>query len=198
MLSATWGHIIQAFKVDRLLFASAYRDPGLNWSAARVLAVVVLSHFITHVSLEVIYSAPGQPLFRNTSAIVLAIYATLEPVIAWAIWLGISYLVGTRGFGGSGNIGGLARSLAFAQGPQVLAVLGIIPGVSQLLDYVLFFYTIYLAFVAIGQALSLEDSRAFLTMVAAGVVVFLLLTLGELPRWLIRLTLLLANSPGAV
>ena len=81
----------------------------------------------------------------------------------WAVWSGITYLVGTRLFGGRATWGELLRTLGFAQAPGVLLVLAIVPILGGLVKGVVGLWLLATGFVALRQALDVSAGRALLT-----------------------------------
>lgn len=91
-------------------------------------------------------------------------------LVGWALWSGVTYLVGTRLFGGVATWGELLRTLGFAQAPGVLLVTAIVPGLGWLVALVVMLWLLVTGFVAIRQALDVDSGRAFLTAVVGWVV----------------------------
>jgi hypothetical protein len=77
--------------------------------------------------------------------------------IGWAIWSGVTYLVGTNLFGGKADMGEMLRVIGFAQAPQVL---GIIPCVGIIGAI----WSLIAGFIAVRQGLDLDNTKAFLTI----------------------------------
>ena len=77
--------------------------------------------------------------------------------------------MGTRLFGGAATWGELLRTVGFAQAPGILAVLGIIPVLGGLVRLVLFFWMLATSFVAVRQALDIDNGKTFLTVLVGAI-----------------------------
>lgn len=89
----------------------------------------------------------------------------LTAFIGWAVWSGVTYLIGTKLFGGTADWGELLRTLGFAQAPGVLYVLGIIPILGGLVKFAVAIWILVAGIVAIRQALDIDTGKAVLTAI---------------------------------
>ena len=94
-------------------------------------------------------------------------------LVGWAIWSGITYLIGSRLFHGTATWGELLRTLGFAQAPSVLAVFGIIPGIRGILFAVLGIWTLTAGVIAVRQALDFSTGKAIFTVVIGWLVLII-------------------------
>lgn len=100
--------------------------------------------------------------------------------LGWLAWSAVTYLIGTRFFGGTATWGELLRTIGFAQSPGVLNVLAIVPILGGLVRLGVFFWLLACGIVAIRQALDFGTGKAILTALlgwAAMVLVSLLFAL---------------------
>ena len=106
----------------------------------------------------------------------------IASLLGWAAWAGITYFVGTRLFGGTATWGELLRTLGFAQAPGLLAVLAIIPILGAIVRLVLFVWMIATSFVAVRQALDIDNGKTILTVLigAIGYIVVNMIAFGIL------------------
>ena len=106
----------------------------------------------------------------------------IASLLGWAAWAGITYFVGTRLFGGTATWGELLRTLGFAQAPGLLAVLAIIPILGAIVRLVLFVWMIATSFVAVRQALDIDNVKTILTVLigAIGYIVVNMIAFGIL------------------
>ena len=91
------------------------------------------------------------------------IAGALIALFGWAVWSGITYVIGTRVFGGAATWGEVLRTLGFAQAPGVLAVLGLIPMVRWGIGLVLPFWMLAAAIVGLRQALDISTGKTVIT-----------------------------------
>ena len=86
-------------------------------------------------------------------------------LIGWLLWSGVTYVVGTKLFHGTATWGELLRTLGFAQAPQVLLILGILPIVGGLVRFAVAIWVLVTGVIAIRQALDFTTGKAILTAV---------------------------------
>ena len=91
----------------------------------------------------------------------------ISALLKWLIWAGITFLVGTKLFGGTATWGELLRTLGFAQAPGVLAVLAIVPVLGWFVLMGVSVWVAVAAFIAIRQALDIGNMKTFLTVLVA-------------------------------
>lgn len=103
-------------------------------------------------------------------------------LLGWALAAGVTYLIGTRLFGGTATWGEMLRVLGFAQAPGILYALGILPGVGRLIAFAISVWIAIANYIAIREGLDLAPGRAilaalvsWLAMLVVGGVVFGLL-----------------------
>lgn len=85
-------------------------------------------------------------------------------LLGWAVWAGITYLVGTKVFDGTATWGELLRTLGFAQTPGILLFLGFFPLVGWILRIVVPLWMLVAAFIAVRQALDFGNGKTFATV----------------------------------
>ena len=88
----------------------------------------------------------------------------LSAYVGWAIWSGVTYLIGTW-LGGTATWGEMLRTIGFAQTPGVLRVFGIIPILGTLVQLVVFVWMLIAGIIAIRQALDFGTGKAIVTAV---------------------------------
>lgn len=87
----------------------------------------------------------------------------IAALLGWALWAGITYLIGDKLLGGTATWGELLRTLGFAQAPGVLFLLGIIPLLGSLVVVAVGIWILVTGIVAIRQALDFGTGRAIAT-----------------------------------
>jgi hypothetical protein len=90
--------------------------------------------------------------------------ALIGQIIGWAIWAGLTYLVGTKLFGGTADWGELLRTLGFSQAPGVLYALGFIPGLGSLIRFAVGIWVAVAGVIAVRQALDITTGKAVATV----------------------------------
>ena len=89
----------------------------------------------------------------------------LGTLLGWALWSGITYLIGTKLFGGTATWGELLRTIGFAQSPGVLLVLAIIPVLGGIVRFAVSIWLLIAGIIAIRQALDVSTGKAVLTAI---------------------------------
>jgi hypothetical protein len=143
--------IIGVFKLNPNTFEEIEHDPSATSQAAIIVAIVALLNGIGSGIAANLNPQGGGSFFLNFILILVWTF------IGWAIWSGVTYLVGTSVFGGKADMGEMLRVIGFAQAPQVL---GIIPCVGIIGAI----WSLVAGFIAVRQGLDLDNTKAFLTV----------------------------------
>jgi hypothetical protein len=162
MAEVTRGSLVQRMIGASMLNVATYEeveaDRTATGQAATVVAIVAVASGI---------GAAG----GGIGAIVLSVIGAF---VGWLIWSGITYLVGTRLFGGTADWGELLRTIGFAQAPGVLNVLGIIPFLGGLVGFAVAIWILIAGIIAIRQALDVSTGKAVLTAIVSWIPLFIL------------------------
>ena len=89
---------------------------------------------------------------------------------SWAVWAWIAYFVGTRVFATaetSADWGELARTLGFASSPRILYLLGLVPGIFEVVSFFVGIWVILTTITALKAALEMGTWRAVGTALVA-------------------------------
>lgn len=116
----------------------------------------------------VILMAACQAIGGSGGGIVAAASAGLAALASWAIFAGLTYLVGEKLFEGEATWGEVLRTLGFAQAPGILYLLDIIPFFGWIASFVVSLWVLVAAFVGVRQALDIGNFKTFLTVLVAG------------------------------
>lgn len=140
----SWGErVIGAARLDVDTYEEVEADESATMQAAGVVALAAIAQAVGA-------SAAG------LSPIVAAIGALL----GWALWSGVTYMIGAHLFGGTATWGELLRTLGFAQAPGFLYVLTFIPGLGWWLGIGIAIWILIAGIIAIRQALDITTLRA--------------------------------------
>jgi hypothetical protein len=135
-------------------FEEVEHDENATGQAALVVAMVAVAAAI---------GASGQGPF-------LALGAAVGALVAWVVWAGVTFLVGTKAFDGTATWGELLRTLGFAQAPGLLWLFGFFPLVGWILNLILPLWIAVAGFIAIRQALDFGNGKTFLTILVGWVI----------------------------
>ncbi len=158
-----------AFMLDIPTFEEVEADTTATGQAALVVGLVAVASGIAQSRAGV----PG------------AVGGIVSAFVAWAVWAGLTYVIGTW-LGGTATWGELLRTIGFANAPAILFVARIVPVVGGLIALIGFVWVLIAGIVAIRQALDFGTGRAILTAV-----------LGFIP-WLIVMALVSAMLALAI
>ena len=139
--------MIGAATLDIQTFEEVEADPTATGQAAAVVAMAAIASGI---------GLAGEGLW---AALVSPVWA----LVAWLLWAGVTFLIGTRLLGGTATWGELLRTLGFAQSPGVLYLVGILPLVGGLVRLILPFWILAAGIIGIRQALDFSTGKAILT-----------------------------------
>ena len=135
------GRMIRAAKLDVQLYEEVEADKG---ALRQAMGVVVLASIAGGV---------GSGTLRGVSGVFLG---TIGALIAWFIWAGLTYLIGTRILPEPqtrADLGELLRTIGFASSPGVIRVLGVIPGITGFVFLVSGVWMLVAMVIAVRQAL---------------------------------------------
>ena len=174
MESVAAGHslterMMGAARLQVWAYEEVEADETATGQAATVVAIVAIAQAIGSMG-------------AGTQGIVGGL---LSAFFGWAVWAGVTYLIGTRIFSGTATWGELLRTIGFAQAPGVLAVFGFIPILGGLVRAVVAIWILIAGIVAIRQALDFDTPRAILTAVIGWLALLIpMLILGGIGRGL--------------
>jgi hypothetical protein len=141
--------MIGAARFDIATYEEVEADTTATGQAAAVVAIVAVA------------SAIGALREGGTNVVV----ALIGALVGWAVWAGLTYLIGDKLLGGTATWGELLRTLGFAQAPGVFLALGILPLLGSVVRVVVAFWLLAAGIVAIRQALDVDTGKAVITAV---------------------------------
>ena len=154
--------MIRAARLDVNLYEEVEADTG---ATPQAIAVVVLGSI-----------AAGLGAGRGSlSGILIGAVAAL---IGWFIWAYLTYWIGTRVLPEpqtSATHGELLRTIGFANSPGLLRVLGVVPGLSEIVFLVVGIWVLVATVVAVRQALDYRGTLRAVGVCAVGWVVQMVL-----------------------
>lgn len=146
------GDLVQRMLGAATLNVDTYEEVEADETATMQAATVV--------AMVAVASAIGGMGNEDTSLF----FAPVAQIIGWLIWAGVTYLIGSKIFGGTATWGELLRTLGFAQSPGVLYLLGVVPLVGGIIRFFVPFWILWAGIVAVRQALDFSTGKAILTV----------------------------------
>ena len=143
---------------DRMIGAATLDVPTYEEVEADTTAT---GQAATVVALAAVASAIGA-IGQGGAGIIGMLVGTL---LGWALWSWITYFIGTKFFGGTATWGELARTIGFAQTPRLLLILGIVPIIGGIIEFVVAIWLLVAGIVAIRQALDVTTGKAVLVAI---------------------------------
>jgi hypothetical protein len=143
------ARMMGAARLDVSVYEEVEADSTATGQAAGVVAIVALCSAIGGIG------GGAQGVFSGLIA----------ALVGWAIWAGVTYLIGDKVLGGTATWGELLRTLGFAQAPGVLFALGVIPLIGGLVSIAVGLWILVTGIVAIRQALDFGTGRAIATAI---------------------------------
>ncbi len=155
--------ILRVFKLDRTVFAEVEHDESATTQAAIVVAIVAALSVIGTI-IQMLFSLirGGKPDFGG---MILSVVVTfVVTFINWAIWSGVTYLVGTKLFKGEATFGEMLRVIGFAYAPRML---GIVPCIGGIVGGI---WSLIASYFAIKEGLDLDDTGTIVTILVGWLV----------------------------
>lgn len=153
--------MIRAAKLDSTLYEEVEADEA---ATAQALTVVVIASVCSGIGNAVVTGITGL-----VGGVILAL-------VVWLIWSFITYLVGTKVFGGTASYGELLRTIGFSDSPGVLLIFSFIPIIGVLILFIVWVWELVAMVVAVRQALDFSTGKAILTCIV-GFIVFVLIAI---------------------
>lgn len=157
--------MMRAARADVHLYEEVERDQSATPQAATVVAIVAGAGAIGALIAGLI--AGRNPIFGLIVGLVGAF-------LGWILWSYVTYFVGTRLFGGTATPGEMLRTLGFAQTPQIAGILAFIPAIGPFIALLAALWSLWLAIVAIRQALDFDTGKAIITAIIGWIIVLVI------------------------
>ncbi|MCD4717573.1 MAG: YIP1 family protein [Desulfobacterales bacterium] len=145
-MASITDRMIRAAKLDVTLYEEVEADKG---AMGQAMAVVVLSSVAAGV---------GSVGAAGIKGLVLG---TIAALVGWFIWAFLTYFIGTRLLSEpqtKADYGELLRTIGFSSSPGVLRVLGIIPIVGSILNFICGIWMLVAMVIAVRQALDYKST----------------------------------------
>ena len=155
--------IIRAAKLDAQLYEEVEADTG---AMGQAMGVVVLSSMAAGV---------GSVARGGLGGILVG---TIAALIGWYVWAYLTYFIGTKFLPEpqtEADLGELLRTIGFSSSPGLIRVLGIIPGLAELVFLVAGSWMLVAMVIAVRQALDYESTSRAVGVCAIGWIVQLLI-----------------------
>ncbi len=145
MVSIT-DRMIRAAKLDVTLYEEVEADKG---AMGQAMGVVVLSSIAAGIGTV------------STTGVKGLVLGTIVALVGWFVWAFLTYYIGTKLLSEpqtKADYGELLRTIGFSSSPGVLRVLGIIPMLGNILNFVCGIWMLVAMVIAVRQALDYKST----------------------------------------
>ena len=145
-MSSFTDRMIRAAKLDVALYEEVEADKG---AMGQAMGVVILSSVAAGIGII------------GTAGIKGLVLGTIAALLGWFIWAFLTYFIGTRLLPEpqtKADYGELLRTIGFSSSPGVLRVLGIIPMLGAILNFIIGIWMLVAMVIAVRQALDYKST----------------------------------------
>ena len=145
-MASITDRMIRAAKLDVNLYEEVEADKS---AMGQAMAVVVLSSVAAGIGTV------------GTAGIKGLVLGTIVALVGWFIWAFLTYYIGTRLLPEpqtKADYGDLLRTIGFSSSPGVLRVLGIIPMLGNILNFICGIWMLVAMVIAVRQALDYKST----------------------------------------
>ncbi|MEN8246890.1 MAG: YIP1 family protein [Thermodesulfobacteriota bacterium] len=138
--------MIRAAKLDANLYEEVEADKG---AMGQAMGVVILSSVAAGIGTS------------GTAGIKGLIFGTIVALAGWFVWAFLTYYIGTKLLPEpqtKADYGELLRTIGFSSSPGVLRVLGIIPMLGDILNFITGIWMLVAMVIAVRQALDYKST----------------------------------------
>ena len=145
-MASITDRMIRAAKLDVNLYEEVEADKG---AMGQAMGVVILSSVAAGIGTI------------GTTGIKGLVLGTIVALVGWFIWAFLTYFIGTRLLPEpqtKADYGELLRTIGFSSSPGVLRVLGIIPMLGNILNFIIGIWMLVAMVIAVRQALDYKST----------------------------------------
>jgi len=156
--------MLRAAKLDVNLYEEVKAD---TTAMGQAMAVVVLSGVAAGIGGIAKFGLGG----------ILA--ATVAALVGWYVWAYLTYFIGSRILPEpqtEADVGQLLRTTGFSSSPELIRVLGIIPGLGNLVNLVATIWMLVAMVIAVRQALDYKSTGRAVGVCAIGFIILILIS----------------------
>ena len=141
-----WDRVLRAMKLDVTLYEEVEADKG---AMNQAMGTVILASFAAGIGAV------------GSIGIAGLLTGTLTALFAWFAWSYVTYLIGTKLMPEEkteADLGELLRAIGFSSAPGLIRVLGIIPGLTEIVFLLSGIWMLIAMIIAVRQALDYEST----------------------------------------
>lgn len=157
--------MVRASKLDVSVYEEVEADKGAMGQAA---AVVVLSSVAAGIGSLGVFGIQG------------LLYMTFGALVGWLIWAFLTFIIGTKLLPEAQtktDMGEMLRTIGFSSSPGVLRILGVIPVVGGIINFVVGIWMLVAMIIAVRQALDYKSTWRAVGVCLIGFIVYFVIML---------------------
>ena len=156
--------IIRAARLDSTLYDEVETDETATLQA---LFIVIIASVSSGLGSAISVAMLGVNLSIILASLISGLILSL---VGWLIWSFITYIIGTKIFGGIATYGELLRTIGFSDAPGILLIFSFIPFLGGLISFVIGVWGLFAMAIAVRQALDFSTIKAILTCIVGFIV----------------------------
>ncbi len=151
--------MIRAARLDSTLYDEVENDETATLQALFIVVIASISSGIgSAASIAMLGVEPSIIIASLISGLILSL-------VGWLIWSFITYIIGTKVFGGIATYGELLRTIGFSDAPGILLIFSFIPFLGGVISFVIGIWGLAAMAIAVRQALDFSTVNAILTCI---------------------------------
>jgi hypothetical protein len=138
--------MVRASKLDVSAYEEVEADKGATGQAA---AIVVVSSIAAGIGSIGVFGIQG------------LLYMTIGALVGWLIWAFLTFIIGTKLLPEpqtKADMGEMLRTIGFSSSPGVLRILGVIPVIGGIINFVIGIWMLVAMIIAVRQALDYKST----------------------------------------
>jgi len=151
--------MIRAARLDPTLYDEVETDETATPQALFIVVIAsVCSGIGSAISIAMLGVAPSIIFASLITGLILSL-------VGWLIWSFITYIIGTKVFGGIATYSELLRTIGFSDAPGILLIFSFIPFLGGVISFVIGVWGLVAMAIAVRQALDFSTINAILTCI---------------------------------
>lgn len=129
--------------------------------------------------LVVVLSSLAAGIGAGEAGAVAMVIAAVIALVGWGVWAGVVFLVGTKILAEAqtrADWGELLRTIGFSTSPGLLRVVGLVPGLGPLLNFLVGLWMLAAMVVAVREALDYSGTGRAVAVCVIGFFIYLAVT----------------------
>ncbi|KAB2818511.1 MAG: hypothetical protein F9K51_08880, partial [Candidatus Dadabacteria bacterium] len=152
--------MVRASKLDVSAYEEVEADKGATGQAA---AIVVVSSIAAGIGSIGVFGIQG------------LLFMTIGALVGWLIWAFLTFIIGTKLLPEpqtKADMGEMLRTIGFSSSPGVLRILGIIPVIGGIINFVIGIWMLVAMIIAVRQALDYKSTWRAAGVCLLGAVIY--------------------------